>query len=248
MGLTVADSAQIKGNLEYTSTIELPIPAGAVAGKVTRTAPQVDAKHTYVPPTPAQQVGTWMLNMLRAMVTFVLIGLLLGWLFPNFMKALPEQVKAQPWASLGWGAVAWAAFFFALLALVLLMILGGIIFGLLTLAGISGTIIWVGILTLIASIILFALVTSYLTKIVVGEVVGKWILSRTNPALAEHKFWPMIIGVVTLVFVIWLFRFPLVPIGFFGFVINFAVILFGLGALWLWGRARMAKPVVSVSQ
>ncbi len=245
MGLTVANSAQIKGNLEYSSTIELPIPSGAVAGKVTRTAPRVDATHTYVPPTPAQQVGTWALNMLRAMVTLVLFGLLLGWLFPNFMKALPEQIKTQPWASLGWGAIAWAAFFFALMALVLLMILGGSIFGLLKLGGVSGTIIWVGILALIASIILFVLITSYLTKIVVGELIGKWILSRTNPALAEHKFWPMIVGVAILVAVIWMFRFPLLPIGFFGFLINFAVILLGLGALWLWGRARMAKPAVS---
>ena len=126
------------------------------------------------------------------------------------------------------------------------MIFGGLFFGFLTLGGVSGTIIWLGLLALIGFTILFVLVTSYLTKIVVGEVIGKWILSRTNPALAEHRVWPMAVGIVTLVFIIGLFSFPLLPIGFFGWLINFAVILCGLGALWLWGRERFAKmPVVS---
>jgi len=80
------------------------------------------------------------------------------------------------------------------------------------------------------------LVTSYLTKIIVGEMMGKWILNRTSPSLAEHKVWPMVIGVIVLVVIIDLFRFPLLPIGFFGWLINFTVILCGLGALWIWGR------------
>ena len=246
-GLTVADSAKITGNLEYTSTIELPVPSGVVGGEVTRTAPVASESTRPVQPTPAQRVGTWVLDLLRGMVTLILFGLLLGWLFPFFMKALPEKIKAHPWGSLGWGAVAWAAFFFGLLAIVLAMILGGLVFGFLTLGGISGTIVWLGILALIGFTVLFVLVTSYLTKIVVGEMMGKWILNRTNPALAEHKVWPMVIGVVLLVLIIGLFRFPLLPLGFFGWLINFLVILCGLGALWLWGRERFAKkPVTSI--
>jgi cytoskeletal protein CcmA (bactofilin family) len=245
-GLKVDDSTKIAGNLEYTSTVDLPIPSGVVAGKVTRTAPAVDQTARVIPPTPAQQVGKWVLNLLRGLVTLLLFGLLLGWLFPFFMKALPEEIRSHPWASLGWGAIAWAAFFFCLLVIILAMVFGGLIFGLLTLGGVSGTIIWVGILVLIGLTILFVLVTSYLTKIVVGELMGKWILNRTNPALAEHKFWPMVVGVVVLVLIIGLFRFPLLPLGFFGWLINFAVILCGLGALWLWGRERFAKrPVIS---
>jgi hypothetical protein len=246
-GLTVADNAKIAGNLEYTSTIELPLPSGVVGGEVTRTAPVASERTRPVQPTPAQEVGKWALDLLRGMITLILFGLLLGWLFPFFMRALPEEIKAHPWGSLGWGAIAWAAFFFGLLAIVLAMILGGIIFGLLTLGSVSGTIIWLGILALIGLTILFVLVTSYLTKIVVGELIGKWILNRTNPALAEHRVWPMIIGIAVLVLIIGLFRFPLLPLGFFGWLINFLVILCGLGALWLWGRERFAKqPVPSL--
>jgi len=246
-GLTIADGAEIAGNLEYTSTKDLPIPGGAVGGEVMRTAPEITAEEAYAKPTAAQKVGNWALGMLRTMVTLIVFGLLLGWLFPAFMKALPETVKAQPWASLGWGAITWAAFFFGLLAIVLVMILGGMIFGLLTLGGLSGTIIWLGILALFGLTVLFVLVTSYLTKIVVSELVGKWILGKAKPALTEHRFWPMIVGVVALVLVIGLFSFPLIPIGFFGWLINFAVILCGLGALWIWGREKFArKPMVTV--
>ena len=235
-GLTVAKEAKIVGNLQYSSTIDLPIPSGVVAGKVTRILPEVSPEKVNVQPSNAQRVGTWALDLLRLMVTLVLLCLLLGWLFPKFMKVLPENLKTQPLPSLGWGAIAWATFFFALLAIFLLMIVGAILFGFLTLGGLSGTIITLGILSLLALTIGFILATSYLTKIVVGEALGKWMLRRIKPELAEHKFWPMIIGVVSLILVIGLLNFPLLPFGFFGWLLNFVVILFGLGALWIWSR------------
>jgi len=240
-GLTVEDNAKVGGDLQYTGTVDVPIPTAVVAGKVSRVAPQVNNQKVAAPRviTPAEKVLTWVLGLLRSMVTLILIGLLLIWLFPKFMQALPEKLKTQPWPSLGWGAIAWSAFFFALLAILLVMILGGIVFGLLTLGGLSGTIIWLGIFSLFGLTVLFILVTSFLTKVVVGDAIGKWLLKQTNPALAEHKVWPMVIGVIVIVLVVGLLRFPLIPLGFFGFLVNFAVVLFGLGTLWLWGREVM---------
>jgi cytoskeletal protein CcmA (bactofilin family) len=240
-GLTVAEGARIAGNLEYSSTYDLDIPASAVAGQVTRVQPEVSEGQAKAAPTPAQEAGKWALDLLRAIVTLVLFGLLLGWLAPVFLKTASSKLQTQTWPSLGWGAIAWAAFFFALLLIVIIMIAGGIIFGVLTLGGVSGAIIWLGILSLFALIVLFALATAYVTKIIVGEALGKWIFSKTNPALAAHKFWPMILGVTVIAIVIALFRFPLLPLGFFGWLLNFAVVLFGLGALWLWGRERLSR-------
>ena len=236
----MAENANIAGGLEYSSTYDLTFPGGAIAGEITRVEPELD-EHTYVPPTPAEKTVKWALNLVRTMVTLVLIGLLLGWLAPAFLTATADKIETQPWPSLGWGAIAWAAFFFALLLIILIMVLGGIIFGLLTLGGLSSTIIWLGILAMFALTVLFVLATAYVTKIVVGAAIGKWIFSKTNPELAEHKYWPIVIGVIVIVFVVALFRFPLVPLGFFGWLLNFAVVLFGLGALWLWGRERFSK-------
>jgi cytoskeletal protein CcmA (bactofilin family) len=240
-GLTVTESAQISGDLVYSSTYDLTFPTGAVGGQVTRVEPEISEGRVRVAPTPAQRTATWALDLLRTIVTLVLFGLLLGWLAPVFLDVASSMIRAQTWPSLGWGAIAWAAFFFALLLIVIVMIAGGIIFGVLTLGGISGTIIWLGILSLFALIVLFVLATAYVSKIIVGAALGKWIFSRTNPTLAAHRFWPMILGVTLLAIVIALFRFPLLPLGFFGWLLNFAVVLFGLGALWLWGRERVSK-------
>jgi len=243
-GLTVADSAKIAGNLEYSSTYDLTFPSGSVGGKITRIQPEITTGKTYTPPTPLQRTGKWALDSMRTILTLVLFGLLLGWVTPAFMRAISDKIKNQTWPSLGWGAVAWAAFFFALLLIVIVMIAGGILFGVLTLGGISGVIIWLGILSMFALIVFFVLATAYVSKIVVGTVIGRWILSKINPALAEHRFWPMILGVILIAVVIALLRFPLVPLGFFGWLLNFAVVLFGLGALWLWGRDRFTKQPV----
>lgn len=237
-GLTVKEGAKIAGDLEYSSTYDLDFPGGAVGGKVNRIEPKVD-EHAYVPPTPAQQVGKWALDLLRSIVTLVLFSLLLAWLASPFLRMTSGKIPSQPWPSLGWGAVAWAAFFFTVLVILVVMILGGVIFGMLTLGGISSVIIWIGILALFALTVAFVLATAYLTKMVVGAALGKWVLGKFSLDLAEHKFWPVVTGVTIIALVVGLLKFPLLPLGFLGWLINFAVILFGLGALWLWGRERL---------
>lgn len=239
-GLTVKEGARIGGDLEYSSTYDLRFPTGVVGGKVIRVEPKLD-KIASLSPTPAQQAGRWALDLLRSLVTLLLFGMLLAWLALPFLQATAGKLQARPWSSLGWGVVAWAAFFFVVLLVLVAMILGGAFFGILTLKSISNVILWVGILNLFTLVVAFGLVTSYLTKIVVSAALGKWVLGRYSPGLAGHPFWPVVVGVTILVVVIELFRFPLLPLGFLGWLINLAVILFGLGALWLWGRERTHK-------
>ena len=244
-GLTIDPSAKIAGNLDYTQNNDLTFPAGVVSGKISRTTPPVNqaagARGTseFVE-TPAQKVGNWSLNLLRSLVTLILIGLLLLWLIPALIKKPTEKLEAKPWPSLAWGVVAYAAFFFAILLILFVLILGGILFGVLTLGSLSGTVIWLGILALFALIVGFVLVTSFIAKVVFGMALGKWILVQLKSPLAEHRFWPMVIGVAITVAVIALLSFPLIP-GFLGWLFNFLVILLGLGAVWLWGRDAFAK-------
>jgi len=238
-GLTIVESAKIEGNLGYTQSEDLAIPAGVVAGKVTRSQP---ATNRAAPPqaTTSDRIVSWGVNILRASVTLILIGLLLLWSFPSFLQAWSLKLQTATWPSLGWGIVAYAGFFLVVLLIVALTILGALLFGLLTLGGLAGTIVSVGLLSLIALILGFVLVTSFVAKIVFGEALGRWLLRRTNSPLAEHRYWPMVIGVVVTILAIALLSFPLIP-GFLGGLLNFAVILFGLGALWLWGRERIAR-------
>jgi cytoskeletal protein CcmA (bactofilin family) len=239
-GLTIDPSASIEGNLEYTQSKDLTFPAGVVGGEVTRTAPQSSGGTAAGKETTAQKVGKWALGFVRNSVTLILIGLLLLWLFPAFVSGLSAHLQAKPLPSLGWGAVAWAGFFFAVFLVICVTILGGIFFGILTLGQLTGTVIWLGILTVFGLIVGFVLVTSFVAKVVFGAALGKWMLARANSPLAEHRYWPMVVGVLITVGLLALLSFPLIP-GALGGLLNFAVVLFGLGALWLWGRERMVR-------
>ncbi len=238
-GLTIAPSAKIDGNLQYTQTKDLSFPAGVVSGKVSRVEPPVKGNAPHVE-TAAEKIAKCSLKFVRSSVTLILIGLLLFWLFPVFMKDLSDRLQAKPWQSLGWGALAWAGFYVAVMLVIFAMIVGAIVFGVMTLGQLSGAVIGLGLLTLVTLIVGFVLVTSFVAKLAFGAALGKWIFVRANSPLAEHRYWPMVVGVLITLAVIALFSFPLIP-GFLGWLLNFAVVLFGLGALWVWGRERMVR-------
>ena len=239
-GLTIDPSAKIEGDLEYTQSKDLTIPAGIVSGEVTRTASQSRGGTVAREETAGQKVGKWALGFVRNSITLVLIGLFLLWLVPSFVSGLSTHLQAKPLPSLGWGVVAWAGFFFALFLVICVTIVGGIFFGLLTLGQLTGTVIWLGILSVFALIVGFVLVTTFVAKVVFGTALGKWMLARLNSPLAEHRYWPMIVGVLITAAAIALLSFPLIP-GVLGGLLNFAIVLLGLGALWLWSRERMVK-------
>jgi cytoskeletal protein CcmA (bactofilin family) len=246
-GLTIDPAAKITGNLTYTQNNNLSFPAGVVGGKITRTQPEVEKNRPTPQETASLKVATWGFNLGRSLVTLLLLGFLLLWLVPAFTRGLSEKLHTQPWPSLGWGLITFAGFFFLLLLIIFLTILGAIIFGILTLGSLSAAIVFMGILAFFATVLAFVLATSFIAKIVFGITLGNWILVRTNSSLAGHKYWPMVIGVAITGVVIALLTFPLLP-GFLGGLLNFTIILFGLGAMWLWGRDGLSrKSVAAVS-
>lgn len=239
-GLTIDPDAKISGNLNYTQNKKLAFPEGVIAGKVTRAQQPSNQAKPAVEETAGAKVVKWSFNTLRSLVTIILLGLLLLWLLPVFMNSLSGNLQNKPWPSLGWGLVTYAGFFFALLLIIFLTILGGVVFGLLTLGGLSWTIAGLGILSLLGLILGFVLVVSFLAKIVFGMALGRWILQKADSPLADHRYWPMVIGVAITVIVVAVLSFPLLP-GFLGWLLNLLIVLFGLGALWLWGRQALSK-------
>ena len=242
LGLTLDPGAKIKGDLAYIQDEELTVPAGLVGGNVDFSVytPEITTPQA---PTFGERVTVWALNFLRSSVAHILIGLLLLWLFPAFVKGLSETLKTRLWPSLGWGAISWVGFFVALLLVIFATIAGGIVFGLLNIGQLTGTIVWLGILALLALVIGFVLVTTFVAEVIFGTALGKWILTKAHSSLAESQYWPMVIGLLITLGVIALLSFPAIP-SFFGWLVNFAVILFGLGTMWIWTRDRLAhKPV-----
>lgn len=245
-GLTIDPSVKIAGNLTYTQNNDLSFPSGVVGGKITRTQPAPDRNVPTPQETAGMKVGVWGFNLGRSLVTLLLLGFLLLWLVPAATNGLSEKLHSKPLDSLWWGLITFAGFFFLLLLIIFVTVLGAILFGILTLGSLSTAIVFMGILAFFATILAFVLATSFMAKIVFGVALGNWILVRTNSPLARHKYWPMVIGIAITVVVIALLTFPLLP-GFLGGLLNFAIILFGLGAIWLWGRDRLSrKPAAAV--
>lgn len=91
--LTIASGARIEGNLDYTSKKKADISPGSVAGKVSR----------HKPPKPkAAPVGMF-IGWLWSLVSMLVVGLVVAWLFPASLKLTKESLVKQPWAALGIG-------------------------------------------------------------------------------------------------------------------------------------------------
>ncbi len=237
-GLTLGPAAKISGTLDYTTTKEIKIPAGVVTGKVTHSLPKVDEADVVKTPTLSELVLNGVFDVVRNIISFILFGLLLLWLFPAFLKTTTERLQAAPLPSLGWGIVHIAAFFFALLVLTIAIIIGAIVFGVLTLEGLTSAIIFIGLLLMFALILGFSLAVGFVAEIIVSILAGQLILARINPDLAGHKYWPLVVGAVIYGVI--------AGIPVFGGLISFLAVLLGLGTLWYFGQGLITKkPVVS---
>ncbi len=94
--LTLTSTANIQGNLTYTSKNEADIQAGArVGGKTIQNMPEVKK------PAPFSGIGGKILGFLMAFVT----GLIIILVVPRRSASAADSIRNKPWASLGWGAV-----------------------------------------------------------------------------------------------------------------------------------------------
>jgi cytoskeletal protein CcmA (bactofilin family) len=94
--LKLASTANIQGNLTYTSENEADVQSGAqIGGETTHNIPEAKK------PGPFAGIGGKILGFL---MTFV-IGLVIILIAPRRSASAADTIRNRPWASLGWGAV-----------------------------------------------------------------------------------------------------------------------------------------------
>jgi cytoskeletal protein CcmA (bactofilin family) len=94
--LTLTSSANVQGNLTYTSENEADIQSGAkVEGKTTHNMPEVKK------PAPFSGIVGKLIGFLMALVT----GLIIILIIPGRSASVADSIRNKPWTSLGWGAV-----------------------------------------------------------------------------------------------------------------------------------------------
>jgi hypothetical protein len=106
----------------------------------------------------------------------------------------------------------------------------GIGLAILTLRGLAVTSFLLGMSSTWLLFSLFLIVILYISKVIVSYVGGYLILDRLFPRANQHRFWPLLLGLVIFVL--------LRSIPFLGWAIGFLVTIIGLGAFLLaFGRA-----------
>jgi hypothetical protein len=145
--LTIESTANIEGNLNYTSKSEAVIQPGAqIGGTTTREVPEPKG------PVFPRSVVVW----LRVAAFFMTLaaGIVIIVIAPKRAVAVASSIKGKPWQSLGWGAI---AFFATPIAVIIALVtIVGIPLGLIGLA--------------------VYLIAVYLAQIAVGLFIGYWII------------------------------------------------------------------------
>lgn len=238
-GLTIGPDTVIEGDMVYKSPEKAEVPSWAVSGEVDfEEVEKVEVDEGREPePTTGERVWKWFLGNLRRLISLLIVGLLVVWLLPNFIEQATAQLQAKPWPSLGWGVLVYFGFYFLVMVILILTMILTVLFAVLTLASVAWLIFGIGIVTIINLILAFVIATAFLTKIIISYLVGRLILERLKPEWGLSIFWSFILGVI--IFVI------LTSVPYVGWIVNLAVIFFGLGALLLLGKDHFIKTEAS---
>jgi cytoskeletal protein CcmA (bactofilin family) len=212
--LTVLPSANIEGDLTYTSEEEADIQSGAqIAGATIHNLPPVKEEPAKAFP-PFGIVGK-MIRFLMALLT----GLVIILIAQRRLTSIAESIRSRPGASAGWGAL---IVFVAPIAAVLVCF---------TVVGIPVGLIALGLWGM----------ALYLAQIPVGLFLGRWIIGRFRAVEGKAiMFGALALGLVLLKLLELLLG--LIPLPGLGFFIGLAVVgIFGLGAVVVSERKRRAE-------
>ncbi|MFC2050396.1 hypothetical protein ACFLTN_04375 [Chloroflexota bacterium] len=148
--LTITSTANIEGDLVYTSENEASIQSGArLGGSTTHNAPEKPAA-----PSPFAAIPGKVLGFLMILV----IGIIVILLATGRISAMADSIRTKPWPSLGWGAL--ALFVTPIAALVVIITIIGLPLGLIAL-------------------VLYG-IAIYLSQIPVGFLIGRLIIRRNG--------------------------------------------------------------------
>jgi len=220
--LRLTDQARVDGSLTYTSTNDASIAPGASVGNgVQHLLPEASNQPRTTVPSPVFGVLDW----LRALVGFAVIGLLLTLLVPRFTANTLETARRAFWSSFGIGfAVFIAVPIVALVVLILGIFIGG----------------WMLGVALLALYAMACAVGYTYAAIFTGNV-----LVQAVHQPPQHLVWNLLEGLAILGLV------GLIPI--VGGVALFVACVFGLGAFTLtlvdayraWQTPAEVTPIVA---
>jgi len=195
--LTITKEAKIGGEVVYTAGREGDIEEGAmIIGEVTYNPVKFEK-------SKRQILYGWAWSRLYSIFTALVIGLVLISIWRKQIIRLTDRMLDKVGVSIGWGAV--VMFLTPIIAILLLI-----------------TVIGIPLAFLLAGAWLIAI---FLSKILVGIMIGRSLMDKLWHKKKDSLIWAMIIGVV----VCWIiFSIPVV-----GWILCLVALWWGLGGIWL---------------
>lgn len=194
--------------------------------------------------TGSNALGNWLINRLRDMVTLLLVGGLLIWLFPGQLDQWASILRKRPLAAGGWGLVTYITGFAGVLILFLLILVVGISLATVTLWDLAWAWWAVGLFALLLAFSLFLVAIAFVSKIIVAYLIGELLFERFVSKPNMRKPWPLLVGLIIYVL--------LSGIPYLGLAVALVATFLGLGSLWIAFTRRneaqrnMAEPAANV--
>ena len=170
-------------------------------------------------------------------VSLIIVGALLLWKYKSVVEDSVTEIKEKPFQNLLWGLVVLVVYPFLLLLMVFLLVILIILLSFLTLGNLTGTAIQVSMLGMGSILIVVGVIVGLVTKILIGYIVGNWLLEKSAPDILKNK-WGDFLSVALGVLIYEIIR--AIPLGF-GFTIAVLVVLLGTGAIFNMIRAHWLK-------
>jgi hypothetical protein len=235
-GLSFGDEANIAGSLEFTSPKSFNVPA-SVTEDVTHSLPTYDAELAREIRRDAV-ISSPILNAIRRLVSLLLVGALIGWALPGWLRRLSGTIQNRPLPSIGFGLLNFVAAPLILVTMLGVIILVGFVIGALSLGNLAAPIIIIALLLTGLAVMAYIVVIAYLCQAAIAYLTGRWILSKVRPEWNGHLLWPLLLGLLLtgLIFTI--------PVA--GSLLQLMVIFAGLGAILIsmW-ESRKVAPVTA---
>ena len=189
----------------------------------------------------ANPLNDQLLRLLTQYVSLLIVGSILGWLFPKQLDAWSSQVRKRPVHATGNGFIGYIVGFAATFFLIALMFAIGIGLFKLNLNELA-IITWgIGFSSIGLGFSLFIALITYVSKIIVFYVVATMIFAKVIPSANNRRVWPLMLG--PLLFVL------IRAIPYLGWVVALIVTWMGIGAVWMAYQAQQnANATTAVSQ
>ena len=240
-GLRVGPDAKIQGKLDYTSSVKQPIGVQPQGGVVYSTP--TPEQHTYEyqrPEKATHPVLTWTWKLLRNLITGLILGALALWLVPGLLKRSAGIAGSKTLPALGIGFLAVVLSVPVVLMASGVVVVLALLFGLATLGGLSGLIVWVGFTLITVVVIAFTFVAVYGSKLIVAYLVGKLLFEKVFKAENVSVWVQFFVGIFLLTL--------LIAIPFIGWLFGLVVMLIGLGVVWYLLRRQPVAETAVVEQ